>query len=216
MLNPPDMRVVYATQMRTHVHELIAMGYNLMDNTPSFANSEEPAITGELIRSMKELLESENAPKWAIYYSISDDPPMNVNGKYGKDRPRVDLEFERTGIRGSRPRFRFEAKRLGTTSGHTVAAYLGENGLGCFISGKYPINNAEGGMLGYIQNGSEESWSDRIERALNNKDKNKYDAIDPPYQHQQVCSLKYTYISHHYSKALSRVIIIHHVLLRFY
>ena len=75
---------------------------------------------------------------------------MNVQGKLGKSRPRVDIEFERV-VRGKRPRLRFEAKRLNSATGHTVAKYLGEEGLGCFLSGKYPMMHAEAGMLGYVQ-----------------------------------------------------------------
>ncbi len=114
MADTADIRAAYAMALRIHAHELIAMGYIRMDS-PAYVKWEEPAITGELVRVMRELIESDDAPDWAVYYSIGDDPPLNVVGKRGNSSPRVDIEFERTGARGIRPRLRFEAKRLGTT-----------------------------------------------------------------------------------------------------
>ena len=111
MVDTPDIRTAYAMALRSHAHELIAMGYKRMDS-PLYVKWEEPAITGELVRVMRELIESDDAPDWVVYYSIGDDPPLNVAGKLGKFRPRVDIEFERIGVRGLRPRLRFEAKRL--------------------------------------------------------------------------------------------------------
>lgn len=210
----PDIRVIYAMVLRYHAHELIEMGYRRM-NIPSFAAWEEPAITGELVRVTRELLESDDAPAWAVYYSVGDDPPLNVPGRYGKSRPRVDIEFERIGVRGCRPRLRFEAKRLKKETGHSVAAYLGAEGMGCFISGKYPLTHDEAGMLGYVQSGEEEGWSNQIERTLDEK-REQYSVVLPLYHRQQICSLEHTYVSHHYSEGRSAVIVINHVLLCFH
>jgi len=214
MVTAPDIRSAYVMALRVHAHELIALGYKQMDS-PRYARWEEPAITGELIRIMKELIESDDAPDWAVYYAIADDPPLNVNGKLGKSRPRVDIEFEKTGVRGARPRLRFEAKRLGTTPGHTVAAYLGVDGMGCFISGKYPLTHDEAGMLGYVQSGAGNEWSDQIKKALVKKG-DKYGTAAPPYRRQKVCKLKHTYVSHHLAGSRTTVIVVHHVLLRFH
>jgi hypothetical protein len=214
MADTSDIRAAYAMALRFHAHELIAMGYKQMDNS-MYVKWEEPAITGELVRLMRELIESDDAPDWAVYYSIGDDPPLNVAGRLGKSRPRVDIEFERTGVRGLRPRLRFEAKRLGTTPRHTVAAYLGADGMGCFISGKYPLTHDEAGMLGYIQSGSEKDWSDQIRRTLAEK-LDKYYVASPPYHQQKICTFEHTYVSHHHTVLQAGIIIIHHVLLRFH
>ena len=93
--------------------QLIAMGYQEL-HTEDFANSQEPEITGELVRTMREIQERKSAPSSVASYPIHDDPPLNVPGKRGKNRPRVDIEFERV-ARGMRPRLRFEAKRLRKT-----------------------------------------------------------------------------------------------------
>lgn len=214
MTDTADIRLAYAMTLRFHAHELIAKGYKRMDSS-LYVKWEEPAITGELVRLMRELIESDDAPDWAVYYSIGDDPPLNVAGKLGKSRPRVDIEFERTGMRGLRPRLLFEAKRLGITPGHTVAAYLGADGIGCFISGKYPITHDEAGMLGYLQSGSEKDWSDQIEGTLSAK-ADKYCVAPPPYHQQKICTLEHTYVSHHHAVPKAGNIIIHHVLLRFH
>ncbi len=214
MTNSPDLGASYVTALRFHAHELIAMGYERMQS-PDYVKWEEPAITGELIRAMNKFIDSYDAPNWAVRYIIRDDPPLNVPGKYGKYRPKVDIEFERTGVRGPRPRLRFEAKRLCAIPEHTVGTYLGADGMGCFISGKYPNTHGEAGMLGYVQSGNEKDWSDKIEKALANK-REQYRVAQPPFHRQQICSLGHTYVSHHNSQPHSSVIIIHHVLLRFH
>jgi hypothetical protein len=63
-----------------------------------------------------------------------------------------------------RPRLRFEAKRL--RRNRDVVQYLGEDGLGCFTSGKYPLTLPEAGMLGYVQNSNETTWAAKIAMAL--------------------------------------------------
>src|SRR5262245_62168224 len=156
------LRDTYRRSLRTHAHTLIAMGYQEL-HAQDLVNSQEPEITGELVRAMREIQERAAAPPWVVYYTIHDDPPLNVPGKRGAKRPRVDIEFERV-TRGTRPRLRFEAKRLGRN--HGIGQYLGEDGLGCFISGRYPLTHPEAGMLGYVQSNDETTWAAKIAMAL--------------------------------------------------
>ena len=213
-LTGPALFQVYANRLRVHAHWLIAEGYARMDNT-AFANKEEPVITGELVREMRAYLESEgDAPAWASYYSVHDDPPLSVNGKLGKARPRVDIEFERV-ARGPRPRLRFEAKRLDSATGHTVSGYLGRDGLGCFLSGRYPMTHGEAGMLGYVQSEDETFWAERIGAALS-RNRAELAAMDPPLSHQRVHpALHHTYCSHHRLRRNEAPFAVHHVLLHF-
>jgi hypothetical protein len=209
----PSLFQTYVDRLRTHAFCLIAEGYSRMDKS-SFVSEEEPAITGELVREMRVFLESDEAPSWACFYAIHDDPPLSVGNKLGKSRHRVDIEFERV-IAGPRPRLRFEAKRLDTRTRHTVSDYLGNEGLGCFTSGRYPANHGEAGMLGYVQSENEETWADRIATALG-KNKEKYMAIDPPFSQQILTiSLPHIYLSHHSAKKPPNNASIYHVLLRF-
>ncbi|EFK06824.1 conserved hypothetical protein [delta proteobacterium NaphS2] len=87
--------------------------------------------------------------------------------------------------------------------------------MGCFISGKYPLTHNEAGMLGYIQSGKEKDWSEKIKKALKKKG-DKYSVSNPPYNHQAICDLEHTYVSHHKLESGSTVISIHHLLLRFF
>ena len=210
----PTLFATYANALRIHVHQLIAEGYARMDKG-AFADEQEPAITGELVREMRAWQESENGvPEWAACYSIHDDPPLSVDGKLGKNRPRVDIEFERM-ANGPRPRLRFEAKRLSSPTGHTVAGYLGNDGLGCFLSGKYPMTHGEAGMLGYVQSEDELKWAERIATTLQ-RDGRKFAVIPPPIARQHLSkSLVHTYVSHHDGPHKGRPVMIHHILLNF-
>lgn len=151
-------RTVYATSFRRQVHGLIRIGYQRLD-AARYRQSQEPEITGELVKAIRSAIEGANAPPWAFNYAVHDDPPQSVGGLLGKKRPRVDIEFERT-QRGSHPRFQFEAKRL--NDGASVTDYLGKDGLGCFLDGRYAEGHDEGGMLGYVQSNDEDAWARRI------------------------------------------------------
>ena len=110
----------YWRAFRRECHELLAIGYERLDRR-SFRSEEEPTITGQLVRSMQEAQEAEEAPDWASRLAVRDDPPQNVEGRLGKRRRRIDIEIERY-RRGKRPSFRFEAKRLHDSS--SLSAYL--------------------------------------------------------------------------------------------
>ena len=60
MADLADMRRVYATTLRIHAHKLIAFGYDRMDRS-SYNDWEEPSITGELVRMIREFTESDDA-----------------------------------------------------------------------------------------------------------------------------------------------------------
>jgi hypothetical protein len=93
------------------------------------------------------------------HMEVLDDPPQTLPGRYGKRRPRIDIEFVRTG-RGTRPRFHIEAKRLYRSD--SVNEYLGPSGLQMFIRGKYAANWRSAGMLGYVQCDTCAVWLLRI------------------------------------------------------
>ena len=209
----PTLFQAYAAAMSRHALQLIAEGYAGMDHT-RFADEEETVITGELVAGIRAFLESgEGSPAWCGHYSVPEEQPMNVHGKLGKSRPRVDIEFVRV-VRGKRPRLRFEAKRLHSTTGHTVGVYLGKEGLGCFLSGKYPMTHAEAGMLGYVQSEDEPTWAGRIASALRQR-RAQYAVADPPFSTQTARGgPPHTYVSHHHAEAAPHIRV-HHVFLQF-
>jgi len=158
-----SLYAVYAAELREHAVDLVWLGY-LRLQASSFVRAEEDVITGELVKEMKNVLEDPvSPPSWAEHYSVNEQQRANVNGKQGKGRPIIDVEFERH-CRGKRPRIRFEAKRLRQASG--VGDYLGEEGLAAFLSGYYPIFQNEAGMLGYVQDETPEAWAQKLSLEL--------------------------------------------------
>jgi len=112
---------------------------------------------------MKEAKLQRNAPTWMIRMYVADDPPVNAPGRLGKRRRRVDVEFERS-ERGAAFHFHCEAKRLYRND--SVLEYLGKEGLGMFLAGKYANDEEIGGMLGYVQTEGVADWLARLTEAL--------------------------------------------------
>jgi hypothetical protein len=189
------------------------MGYQRL-SPATYAASEEPEITGELVRAMHEAMQDDDAPEWVAHYELpKDDPPLNVPGRLGKRRPRVDIEFVRVCL-GPRPRFRFEAKRLGRAN--PVGDYLGREGMGCFLSGKYLLTGDEAGMLGYVQSEDEPRWASKIEARLHASGNQFGIREDGPWQRARIVpGLDHTYHSRHDRRNPLPPVTIFHVLLRF-
>jgi hypothetical protein len=129
----------------------------------SFQAAEEPHITGEIIREAQSLVESDEAESWMEHLEIKDDPPQNVPGRFGKRRPRIDIEFVQV-VRGLHPRFHIEAKRLYRSD--SVNEYFGPGGLGMFIEGSYAAEWSSAGMLGYVQSDDCAAWWTRLAEGL--------------------------------------------------
>ena len=102
---------------------------------------------------MKSVLRSRTAPNWTADLTVHDEVYVEDGIRRGKRRLRIDIEFEQV-RRGPRPIFRFEAKRL--RSAASLRAYLGRDGLGCFLDGRYAKDQDIAGMLGYVQSGTVE------------------------------------------------------------
>lgn len=157
--NSPDYRQAFIFR----VHQLLQFGYERL--TPSDCGEyEETGITGELVRAMDEAIDQ--CPKgkgWLRHFAVHDDPPVNVPGRLGKSRPRLDIKVV-SGQRQPRSRFSFEAKRLG--KGHAVGDYLGSEGLGCFLAGTYARDEDDAGMLGYVQSETPPQWAAKLKAHL--------------------------------------------------
>ena len=122
---------------------------------------------------------------------------------------RVDSSLSRP-----RTRFSFEAKRLGKA--HPVSRYLGDEGMGCFLSGAYARDDDQAGMLGYVQSETPPRWADRIGAELR-KNPSCYNMPE----HGQFSSveivdgLDHTYRSNHDRPSVGRRVSIFHTLLEF-
>ncbi|MFZ0962866.1 MAG: hypothetical protein WAO35_18515 [Terriglobia bacterium] len=155
----PDRTILYRLAFIRNCYILVLRGYEVI-KAEDLSQAEETSITGELVRGMREALESERAEPWMQLFEVLDDPPQNVPDRLGRSRPRVDIEFVRLSGRGRRPRFHIEAKRLYQSD--SVKEYFGDGGLGCFIVGRYAAQEATGGMLGYVQTDTTLEWLGRL------------------------------------------------------
>lgn len=151
--------VVYRLAFIRNCYALLLRGYELI-KAEDLSQTEETSITGELVRGIREVLESDKAEPWMQNFELYDDPPQNLPGKLGRSRPRVDIEFVRLSGQGRRPRFHIEAKRLYRSG--SINDYFGEDGLGCFIVGRYASKEVAGGMLGYVQTDTTSEWLARL------------------------------------------------------
>jgi hypothetical protein len=157
---------VYAAELRGHAIMLIWLGYRRLDPS-SLAKADEDEITGVLVREMQSVSEDPASPEWVEQCEVHEQTRQNVEGKSGKGRPIIDLEVRRH-HRGSPKRIRFEAKRLGRGR-HTIAAYLGDEGLAAFVTGHYPTTHGEAGMLGYFQEKTQDEWSNDLAQKLSDE-----------------------------------------------
>lgn len=202
----------YYRAFRKHVLELIGRGYDQLIAT-DYRQCEEQAITGDLIRAMRLVVEGKSSPAWSTSFAIHDDPPLDDAERRGKERLRVDIEFERT-QRGPRPRFQFEAKRLYSSS--STSKYLGVEGLGCFVDGRYSRNQEEAGLLAYVQTDDEVAWAKRISDKLSQHGQDYLLRKDGGWE-RFACTrlLSHTYRTRHNRCSHLKPIGISHVFLRF-
>ena len=154
--------VKYQRSFRKHVFTLLKLGYDIL-NTSQLVHEEEPAITGDLIQAMNDIMRMPNHPQWMYNLAVHDDPPLNTTARRGKYRPRADLTIEQTGS-PARWKFTFEAKRFYKNSG--VSKYLGADGLGMFTCSIYAPNSKEVGMLGYVQIKDTNHWQNELFKVM--------------------------------------------------
>ncbi len=204
--NSDDFRRVFLRR----VHQLIQLGYEQLDPA-RYATEQEPAITGELVKAIDQVLDDRPSP-WMVYFSVHDDPPVHDTNRKGKQRLRLDIRIDCSSSR-PRTRYRIEAKRLG--QGNSISKYLGTAGLGCFLSGAYAREDDHCGMLGYVQSPDCTGWSQRVSTALNDERFNlKAGSVS------QVDSFKHTgilsFCATHTRPTVGREIVVDHIFMRFY
>lgn len=177
------------------------------------SDSDEPAITGEIVRCAREFVEGPEAPGWAYRYAVHDDPPENDATRRGKHRRRVDV-IVKCLRQGRHPRMRFEAKRLKRPD-FLVAAYVGGTGLGEFIAGSYAVVDDAAGILGYIQSDDCDYWVKEISETIEKK-KREVELIEGD-QWQEACvdGVNQCYRTRHNRSAFKRELLVYHLLLVF-
>ncbi|RYD85259.1 MAG: hypothetical protein EOP84_03085 [Verrucomicrobiaceae bacterium] len=154
----------YGDAFRLHSHQLLAWAHADI-RARLHPNLDEPAITGLLAEAMKARLNDHpDTPDAYLHYCIGDQEPISPNGELGNDRLRLDISIIRSGIR-PRLSFVFEAKRL-KTGGYPIGKYVGEGGIGDFISCRYASDCPEAAMIGLFQNRDITYWHAEFHRAF--------------------------------------------------
>jgi hypothetical protein len=202
----------YRASFLRDAHRLIARGYGRLIPS-SFSRTEEEVVTEELVVAIKEAREAPGAASWMQRYEVLDDIRVRHPNRRGKKRPRVDIEITNIGP-GRRPRFHYEAKRLG--KGHAVGEYVGETGLGCIIGGDYAREHDEAGMLGYVQSGTCDAWAPKIERKLLENRKGHHLVDGSVWEKSSLTGeLTHVFRTQHNRPSIARPVDVYHTLLLF-
>ncbi len=206
--NASDYRRIFVQR----AHQLINMGYERMIPSAN-RTDEETAITGSLVRAICEACDDLRSEEWVDFFGVHDDPPVNDGTRKGKHRRRLDIKIV-SSERLPRQVFSFEAKRLDKS--HSVGAYLGKEGLGCFLAGKYAGDDEDGGMLGYVQSGDRGAWAVKIGGALAASARRYAVRSGDSWQKWPMAEgLDHCYRSRHMRPSLQREIDVYHTLLSF-
>jgi hypothetical protein len=202
-----DLRRVHWEALRDHAIELLKMGYGAL-NAVAFVNAEEEEITGKLKEAIEHIIEAApNAPRWVEHYAILEEERPSGSRKTGKRRPRIDITIKRHWkIREAHPRFRFEAKRL--RADKRVTAYFGKEGLGCFLSNKYPLTHPEAAMVGYVQAGTLAEWQTRLRRYADTN-KTSLVILKNGEWKEFSCALSCSAVTEHQHPIFPRISVIH-------
>lgn len=158
----------YLAVLREDAHLLLAWGYE--DARSKFPDArDEYDLTGLLAEAMNARITHPGTSDRFLMYSVHNERPISPRSQRGKDRPKLDIQIERCGIR-PRPVYTFEAKRLRddekASCSDSLADYLGQQGVQRFVAGKYAAESAEAAMLGLIQAHTPEFWLQRVEQAF--------------------------------------------------
>lgn len=158
----PGNRTEYRASFITRIHTVLGMGYARLDAS-IYAHLDEEEITGELTRAMQDAVQDRASPTWTKHFWVHEEVRVHAKDRKGKRRVRVDIEIMQHGL-SPRPHFRFEAKRL--IDGRSRRTYLGREGLGCLLDGRYAREDRYAGMLGYVQAGSGSDHANRLASIL--------------------------------------------------
>lgn len=116
----------------------------------------EPRITGLLQQAM--IAEQESRYESDPPFYISEDVKKR-DPRTGKEKERSDVEFQLRHhyIRGQKPYFVFESKRLNISYAGVINSnaheYVGDGGMGCLLAGGYDSVPNYSGMLAFVMDG---------------------------------------------------------------
>jgi hypothetical protein len=132
----------------------------------------EPRITGLLQHAM--IAEQESRYETDPPFYISEDVKKR-DPKTGKEKERTDVEIHLRHhyIKGQKPYFDFESKRLNITyvgvTNSNAHEYVGDEGMGCLLAGGYDTVPDYSGMLAFVMNGNIATAKRSIEAQIKRK-----------------------------------------------
>lgn len=158
----------YLAALREDAHLLLAWGYSDTRREPPNARDEYD-ITDLLADAMEQRINDPLTPERFTLYAVYNERPVSPAGQRGKERPKLDIQIQRTGVR-PKPYYTIEAKRLRddnkSTASDSLAHYLGDEGIRRFVAGVYDPEAAEAAMLGCIQAHDADIWLGYLARAF--------------------------------------------------
>ena len=126
----------------------------------------EPRITNLFNRAIEDEY-TRQGKSWYVHPEIKEADPTT-----GKEVSRTDIRLYHREVPGQKLYFALEAKRLHTESdGRTrggYGEYAGNDGMMCFITGKYADLAPACGMLGYVMDGNLEFAAQGVANAIRN------------------------------------------------
>jgi hypothetical protein len=100
----------YVSALREDAHTLVAWGY--ADTVAILPRaSDEYDMTGLLAEAMNRRIDDPQTPARFSLYSVHNERPISPAGEWGMERPKLDIQIERCGIKPKQC-YTFEAKRL--------------------------------------------------------------------------------------------------------
>ena len=132
----------------------------------------EPRITGLLQQAMiaEQELRYETDPPLFISEDVKKRDP-----KTGKEKERTDVEIHLRHhyIKGQKPYFVFESKRLNIAYVGKIKSnaleYVGDGGMGCLLAGGYETIPDFSGMLAYVMDGNVATAKKSVETQIERK-----------------------------------------------
>ncbi|HET6251283.1 MAG TPA: hypothetical protein VFE47_26605 [Tepidisphaeraceae bacterium] len=195
------------------------LGYSRLD-AKAFGEADENRLTQVFVDAMRAATQDPTAPEAIVNFAIHEKQRQNDGERKGNSRLELDICFERTG-RGTRPIFKVEAKPLGPnhhlgTERLQRKTFLGQDGLGAFLSSEYASEQQDAGMLGYVQSKTIEEWVSRLAEMLGISPGDFGVTVDGTWRAQQFPDgPAFTYRTCHSRAGVASPITISHTLLDF-
>lgn len=193
---------------------LIIEGHELLAGESfDYSDANEEHITGDLTEATIRFINSLVSPDWTKHYCVQEERRENTKGKTGKHRKRVDIACILTG-RKPQEVMKFEAKRLRVPE-YPVSKYIGEKGLGEFISGAYAPEAEIVGMLGYVQSDDCKYWEGELADEIQTKKKAIRLRKNSRWEKADFVNIDHCNITKHDRKVGKRDLLVYHLLLDF-